>query len=403
MRKVTCSACPLLCDDIIVKNGDFYGMCRHGFERIEARSSSHRLSEARIGATSADVDRAIEKLVDLLKNARKILVYGMDFSSNEALRLWVEICGKLRATIAARPRDIVFEVFKQGLDRYIANLDKVREFGDLVIVIECDPVDTITRIASRYLLYPRGERAPEGRESRVVMAIDRRRSRAVASSNYSIVVENTVDAIDRIAARIEGKGVAPPSGVSETRFELMVNDMLRAEQPVIVIGSDSLSEPQLLVSSIRRLIETLESRGKTPWLVALPSTTSGFAVAKMFREMFGSIDSYAYDFEQNTYIDPFGSRWSYDLVVAVLSEPLNHLPLPAMIKILNSRIAAIDYRKTLIARRAEIAIPVAIPGLEDSSSFTRLDGVEIHVEKVFDPPSGVISEIELAREILKRI
>ena len=93
MKRFICSGCSLLCDDIIVKTDGIYideifGACLKGKERFDLVSSPNRILSPKIRQNSqlqkVPWEEALQNTVQLIKNSKKLLLYGFSNSSCEA-------------------------------------------------------------------------------------------------------------------------------------------------------------------------------------------------------------------------------------------------------------------------------------------------------------------------------
>ncbi|MFW9782445.1 MAG: formylmethanofuran dehydrogenase subunit B, partial [Candidatus Heimdallarchaeota archaeon] len=93
MKRFICSGCSLLCDDIIVKTDGIYidevmGACLKGKEKFDLITSQNRILRPIIRQNSefqnVSWDEALQKTVELIKDSKKLLLYGFSNSSCEA-------------------------------------------------------------------------------------------------------------------------------------------------------------------------------------------------------------------------------------------------------------------------------------------------------------------------------
>ena len=92
-KRVTCTGCSLLCDDIIVRTNGLYideifGACLKGKERFDLITSKNRISFPMIRNNGelekASLKKAIKKAAEIITNSSKPLLYGFSTVSCQA-------------------------------------------------------------------------------------------------------------------------------------------------------------------------------------------------------------------------------------------------------------------------------------------------------------------------------
>src|SRR5207244_13105132 len=76
----------------------------------------------------------------------------------------------------------------QRRGRAAATLGEIRQRADLVVFWGVDPADRYPRYASRYAVDPPGLQAPDGRNSRRVVALDVGPSRRAAAADDPVAI-----------------------------------------------------------------------------------------------------------------------------------------------------------------------------------------------------------------------
>ena len=178
---VTCTGCALLCDDIeaIVENNrikETRNTCRRGAARM--KGCMNRLVPS-IDQKPTDIESSIRKTVEIIKNARSPMLFGLDNSTCEAQAKGIRLAKKLNAVIddtSSFCQGLLIERILQKKLR-TCSLDDIRNKADVLVYWGSDAQDSQPRHLSRFSYFPRGESRQRGyEEDRKAIAIDVRES-----------------------------------------------------------------------------------------------------------------------------------------------------------------------------------------------------------------------------------
>ncbi|MGH2895011.1 MAG: hypothetical protein ACRDPM_17340, partial [Solirubrobacteraceae bacterium] len=153
---VTCAGCGLLCDDVILDlSGEAVSLhpaCGLGATWFSERI--HRLPgtpEATIGGEPAGVEAALTRAAELLRSARRPLVYGFDGATGEDARAAVALADRLGALVMTEnvtgPWPGASALAQRGVTT--ATLGEIRDRSRLVIIWGEDPELTHPRLLER--------------------------------------------------------------------------------------------------------------------------------------------------------------------------------------------------------------------------------------------------------------
>ena len=176
---ITCAGCGLLCDDVTVeRSADAVRLqppCHLGAEWF-----SHRMLRraddpaAAINGRPADVESALTHAGELLRLARRPLVYGFDEATVEDARAAVALADRVGALIAtgavAGPWPGAQAVALRGASS--ATLGEIRDRSRLVVIWREDPESTHPRLLER-LGFGAGARTRSGDDRTLVVVDDR--------------------------------------------------------------------------------------------------------------------------------------------------------------------------------------------------------------------------------------
>ncbi len=402
---VICTGCSLLCEDIelALKTGTVSqakNLCRKGYGHFQALFTER--TEPMVDGQKVSIDQAISRAAEILKEAKKPLLYGWSNSTLEAQRVGIDLARKLNATIDDTSS------FCQGLlmERVLTGkiptctLDDVRNYADTSVFWGADPSNSHPRHLSRFAYYPRGEKRQKSyEEERNCVVIDVRKSAtATLCPNYYFRVPPGGDAefIGALMAVLEGK--IPRFGDKKRMIEL--GTVLRkTEYGVIFPGLG-------LIYSLQEKMDLLEA------LVAKLNEITTFKVVPMvghynmrgFNQLLldetGFINRVAFSEGKATH-GPENSvveaSKNCDAALVIGSDPLSALPFKTARRLAKVPLIAIDPRRSLTTDAAKVVIPSAMYGLEAGGSAIRMDGVRIEFEPFMK------SDLMTDEQILTRI
>jgi len=391
-NKLVCSGCPLLCDDVLFLNGEYYGMCKHGVERIE-------LVKYMAGGKGS-----IKDLIELFKKSKKPLVYGMGFSSIESIKRWLSIAKATGGVVALNPNSPTLLLYDLVLDKnFRMKLENARDESNFIMFIHTDPSSTCIRMMSRYLVFPRGSKAPEGRENRVVVSIDYRETCASRIANYKFITSNTIGVLEAIAESLTGS-VNAPKEIPETRFRLMISDLKESSNPVIVAGLEGVSVEKLEAykKCISRILEGLRGVGLKPALIPVPLSLSDPSITLVMKEM--NVEPPAYDYGESRAIGLKEAFEKTDLHVIVKCDPIMHLPMQFIHNYLRTPVFVTEKPLvTLDVVNPKLTIQTQVLGVEESGCVARVDYEVVSLKNIVKARESLPREADVAENILEEV
>lgn len=160
---VTCAGCGLLCDDVAVEaSSDGVRLrpeCPLGAqwfsERMRRRDG---IPAATIDGDAADIESALARAAELLRGARRPLLYGFENATVEDARAAVALADRLGALIATRGGDWPGAPAMPLRGASTATLGEIRDRSRLVVIWREDPESTHPRLLERLRFGAGGER-----------------------------------------------------------------------------------------------------------------------------------------------------------------------------------------------------------------------------------------------------
>jgi len=388
-----CTGCSLLCEDIELeqKTGTISrarNLCRKGQGHFQAIFTDR--TKPVIDGQEVSLDEVIGKAAEILKNARRPLLYGWSNSTLEAQAAGIELAKKLRATLddtSSFCQGILMERILTGKIP-TCTLDDVRNYADTSVFWGADPSNSHPRHLSRFSYYPRGEKRQKSyEEERTCIVVDVRRSAtAKLCSNYYYRLPPGEDAqfMESILAVLEGK--IPRFGDKKRMIELGTV-LKKTEYGVIFPGLGLVYSLQNRMEMLERLMEKLNEI-TTFKVVPMVGHYNMRGFNQLLLDRTGFINRVSFrdgapaHGPENSVV---AAAKTCDAALVIGSDPLSALPFATARALAKVPLIAIDPRRSLTTDAAKVVIPSAMYGLEAGGSAIRMDGVKIAFYTVIKP------------------
>lgn len=399
-----CTGCSLLCNDIEVSIDGrritrTKNLCRKGFGRYRSLTSDRPVP--RVDGTQTGIDEAISRAAEMLRNARRPLLFGWSCSTLEAQRKGIELARRTRAIIDDTSSICQGEIVDMIIRRTIPSctLDDVRNYGDTLIFWGCDPSSSHPRHMSRFSYFPRGEKLQRGHEEdRTAFLIDIRASptaKILAGNFVQIPPGGDADLIDAMLSVLDGK---IPKVKDKKAMISMMNTLKKADMGVIFPG---LGLAYSLKGRMDRLKALVDRLNETTRYNVIPMVghynMRGFNQLLFDETGFINRVSFADGVDHGPVYSVVEASKSCDLALIVGSDPISSLPAGIAKALARVPLITLDPHRTLTTELSRVVIPTALSGIETGGSALRMDGVRIE----FDPI--VKSEYPSDEEVLSRI
>jgi formylmethanofuran dehydrogenase subunit B len=425
MKDTVCSGCSLFCDDVSVKvqkkTLTSLGLCRLGQGYCEAILNPDRLINPLLrgnngNQTETTIDEALEKAANLLRKSKKPLLFGWSTSPNEVIELGIKLARLVGGTFCSTASFEYGPLLEFGLVGGEANqvsLDEVRNLGEHVIFWGANPAESHHRLASRFTVFPKGDKIPEGRESRTITVVDIRETESIRLANHQLVLKGEkadVEFLSALLKELEGTDTAPPdyiAGVPAIEFLSLVKQLKLADYVAVFYGNGILHAPHADVTLplLAQLVSTLntEKRRCTSLPLISYSNTIGSVKACQaeanlpFATDFGSSPPVACSPMKGYLKDNF------DAVLVVGMDALAYLPRPAAQMIETLPLIALSSLPSLTTHHAAVVLPTAITGVEAGGMVHRVDGEPLTLKPFHTPPNGLLTEEQILTQLIQRI
>ena len=368
MENIVCNGCSLLCDDVSAevsgKTANSLGLCKLGHVHLET-AVKHKITLT---------EKKLEKAVDILASGKNILLYGWTRVTNEGIKEGLELAkvlgGQFGSSVDLGAMQVMsHNIHSKGLD---IDLEYVRNNGEFVIYWGSDPSESLHRHPSRFAVLPRGEKIPEGIESRTIGVVDVRQTETMKMANHRLVLPHGKDAelLEVLISELEGKSSIKDKVLGIPGGELVgfVNGLQKSDCTVIFYGSGIInsSNYEANLTGIASLVKILRSKGKEAYALPMFVQTNTMGVTNVISGT-NSLQRIV--------------SGEYDTVLIVGDDALAHLPGPAAKALVKSQIVYIGPPGGLTDKRANVSIHTTDQITSSSGTMTRIDMNQIEFKK----------------------
>ncbi|MFX1238791.1 MAG: molybdopterin-dependent oxidoreductase, partial [Promethearchaeota archaeon] len=262
MKRIPCSGCSLICDDIIIRSDGIFideviGACSKGKERFDQVTAKNRILFPMIRKNdkleNVSWEAAYNKVVELLKKSSKSLLYGFSNVSCEAQLKGIELAKAIDGFIDSN------SIICQGKILNIAKttgitlttLTEIINKADLLVLWGANVAESIPRLLNK-TLFSRGKFRMTGREIKTLVIIDPVKTASfnvMGVRDLSLLIQPNKD-LDLIRVlkeeccktnTIPSEGVA---GIDKDDLKRFLLHLSGAENGVIFIGQGLLKPHQ---------------------------------------------------------------------------------------------------------------------------------------------------------------
>jgi formylmethanofuran dehydrogenase subunit B len=368
VENIVCNGCSLLCDDVSAevasKIVNSLGLCRLGHAHLET-VVKHRVSSK---------DKDLEKAAEILASAENPLLFGWthvtDESIKEGIKLASTLDGHFASIVDFGPRSAMsHNIHAKGLE---IDLEYVRNNGEFIIYWGSDPSESLHRHPSRFAVLPRGEKIPEGIESRTIGVVDVRQTETMKMANHRLIIPVGTDAelLDTIISEIEGKSAIKDKVLGIPGGELIgfVNGFQKSDCTVIFYGSGLINSGNhdANLTRIAKLVEVLRKKGKEAYALPMFVQSNTMGIIKNNQGV-GSLREIA--------------NGEYDISLIVGDDALANLPGTLAKSLAKTKIVYVGPPGGLTDKKAEVSIHTADTIIAGVGTMTRVDMNEVQFKK----------------------
>lgn len=412
---IVCTFCGCLCDDLIIEvSGNKIQSNKNGCPISKEKYVGHeenRILVPDIDGAQVQLAQAIEKAVEIIASSKRLLVYGLSSTENDAHREAYKIAeltrGVVDNTSSVCHGPTILGAQESG--EACAMLAEVRHRSDLVIYWGSNPVAAHPRHIPRYIRQ-QGEYISDPKEGRQIWLVDIRKTTTARMADKFVRINPGADLEVLLTLRAILRGhildVEEVGGVSIAELKGLAEAMRNARYGVLFFGLGLTQSPgrHRNIDAAIRLIQDLNSFTKWNMMpmrghynVAGANKTStwqtGYPYAVDFARGYPRFQPGEY-----SAVDIL-ARGEADALLNIASDPVAHFPRDAVEQIAKIPVINIDPKINMTSRLATVNIPAAIAGIECDGAATRMDGLPLYLRKVIEPPEGVLPDREILRMI----
>ena len=408
VANATCLGCGCTCDDItVVVRKDHIAEARNACALGAAWFGDGSVpAETRVNGRAASLEQALTEAARILKGARHALVYLAGDISSETQREAVAIADRLHAAIdslAATAAPAVLAAQRRG--RAGATLGEIRQRADLVVFWAVDPSGHYPRYGSRYAVEPRGVAAPQGRQSRTLIAVDvgADLGPADADGRVAIAPGDEVDGLEIMRATVQGRAVGEDARfrpavelarrMTGARYVVIVADGEPGLTPADPARAEALvTLAQALNGPTRCALSTLRGGGNRSGADAVLTWQTGFPFAVDFARGY---PSYQPQVGAATLLG--GGDVDAALVVGTPAT----LPVSVTTGLARVRSMVIGPRASAATFQPAVTIDTGLAGVHEGGTAFRMDDVPLPLRPALEAPHGALATVRALRERLR--
>ncbi len=414
-ENVPCTFCGCLCDDLvidvegnkIVKNTNGCPISKEKF----LGHSEYRCTQPTVNSKVVSLKEAVEKAVEILSSARRPLVYGLSSTENDAHREAYKIAeltrGVVDNTSSVCHGPTILGAQESG--EATASLAETRHRAEIVIYWGSNPAAAHPRHIPHYIRQP-GEYIKDPKKDRQIWLVDIRKSTSARMADKFIRINpgSDLEVILALRALIRGHklDVKEVGGLPIDELAKMAEELRNTKYGVLFFGlglTQSRGRHRNIDAAIRMIQELnnftkwnmMPMRGHYNVSGANKTSTwqTGFPYAVDFARGYPRYQPGEY-----TAVDMLANKEA-DALLNIAADPAAHFPKDAVEYMTTIPVINIDPKINMTSKVANVNIPSAIAGIECDGAASRMDGLPLYLQKLVDPPEGVLPD----REILKMI
>lgn len=387
-----CTGCSLLCEDIeiVLLGGKITrtkNLCRKGLGHFRSLYTD-RASFTADGA-SVSYEKAVARAAEILRDAKRPLLFGWSNSTLEAQGLGIKLARKLGAVLDDTSSFCQGVLMEKVIRKEIptCTLDDVRNFGDTIVFWGSDPSSSHPRHMSRFSYFPRGEKLQKGyEEDRSAFAVDVRKSptaKIVADGYFRIQPGGDSEFIEAVISVLDGK---IPKVEDKKRMISLVTELKKTKFGAIFPGLGLAYSLKDRMDAFVKLVMRLNEITKFSVIPMVGHYNMRGFNQTLFDEA-GCINRASFargsggisHGPENSIMEAVKTC---DAALVIGSDPISALPGGIARTLARLPVITIDPHRSLTSDISKVVVPSAVSGLEAGGSALRMDGLKIAFEPV---------------------
>jgi formylmethanofuran dehydrogenase subunit B len=415
---VVCPFCGCLCDDIEItvtdgKIEEIKNACAISRSKF-LNHHKNRVKTPTINNKKDTLKKTVKKAVEILRNAKRPLVYGLSSTECGAISKAIEIAeqtgGIVDNTSSVCHGPTILALQQVGESK--STLGEVKNRADTVIFWGSNPSEAHLRHIVRYSVTPKGKYVLNGKKDRKIVVVDVRKTRTARLADKFIKIDHSKDfeLLQTLQAIIAGENISAEeiAGVPMDDIEQLATDMIASRFGVIFFGLGltqsygrhmNIDAAVGLVSELNRKTKFVLTPMRGHYNVAGANTVTTWQTGYPYGVDF-SRGYPRYNPGEFTAIDLL-SKGEADAALIIASDPGSTFPKDAAKSLAKIPVITLEQKITPTTMISEVVIPVATAGVEAEGTAYRMDGVPLKLSKILDPPEGVKSDREILAMIIE--
>ena len=381
------------------------------------RAAGSRRPELSRGRTARQPGRGDRAAAQLLAAARYPLVYGLEQTSCEAVRLAAGIADWIGAVLdtAGGASGGLAGMSLAAAGEVTCSLGEIANRADLVLVWRANPLVTHPRHFGRYSLAPRGQFVPGGRADRTCVVVDGRRTESAEEADLFLALpaDRDFEALWILRALVRGAELSADDVLAETGIALgawqdLCERMKRAKFAVILfdaaLGDGRAGHVQ--VDALGALVRDLNAHTRAAAAPLLAGgNAAGAASVVCARTGAPSAVDLARGYPRSN-PGEYGAeevlaRREVDTALLVAAGPMSNLSPAARGHLSNVTRVTIDSGPTPGGADVAVAFTTAPFGRAAGGTIFRMDGVPLPLRPVLVSPHP--SDVEILARMESRV
>ncbi|MFX1264281.1 MAG: hypothetical protein ACFFH0_02815 [Promethearchaeota archaeon] len=419
MDEIVCTGCSLLCDDAVAegKKGEVksLGLCRLGHVYLESaakHTEATAITKDGKNQIEVSVDKVLEKAAELLTSGERCLLLGWSHSTDETIMEGLGLAATLHAFFdtdasVGLAQALSHEIHSMNLE---IDLEYVRNNGEFVVYWGSDPSESSHRHPSRFAVLPRGDKIPEGIESRTIGVVDVRETETMKMANHRIIIPPGADAelLKALMGEVSGTSsiTTPVAGVSPTELLGLVRNLRKSDCTVFFYGSgiQNSKDSQESLTALYALVEALRANGKEAYALPMAHDTNIMGEIKTAIDTAGSTSSIDYmSGKGNGSPDSTALQrlvaGEFDVALVVGSDSLAEIPGPAARALGNTSLVYIGSPGGLTSSKAAVSILTNDDMIMGAGRMHRIDLAEIGMKPWGKKAKGAMTQHDALQKL----
>jgi formylmethanofuran dehydrogenase subunit B len=415
MKEFVCTGCSLLCDDVVANDSKdepkSFGLCRLGHSIFETALKQEGAKDA-----SKSLDDAIKKAAELLVSAQHPLCYGWTSSTNETVREGLALSATLKGffdtpSTLGLSTVLHHSLHSEGLE---IDLEGVRDKAETVVFWGTNPAESSQRLASKFAVIPRGEKIPEGVESRTIAVIDIRQTETMKMANHQIILEPHSDRslIDALIGELSKTAPIkePVSNVSAAELIGFSKNLEKSDCTVFFYGSGLINSGnyESSLKGLDKIIQILRDSGSEAYALPMAVDCNAMGTLQVCQETTGyltSVDFSSGKIEYNPQVTAQRKLVSGEFNAALIvgDDSLLTTPGPVGKALAKIPIVFIGPKRYYTAQKAAVSLISSENGIFSNGTMNRMDQKQMTLMPLDDTSLPFPTEFDLITKLHETI